>query len=101
MNDDKEFGILSCGQFPESDNYKWEVKPMFTTVDNSDISGGTLQTQIYELVSKNYSLEYENKELAKKIDNLETEIIKLLCKVEDLEEVIVKVCNEYILIDDD
>lgn len=101
MNDDKEFGILSCGQFPESDNYKWEVIPMYTTVDNSDNSGETLQTQIYDLMSKNYSLEYKNKELTEKVDSLESEIIGLLCKVADLEEIIIKVCEEYILIDDD
>ena len=100
MNDNKEFNILSYSQFSE-DNYKWEVIPMFTTIDNSNNSGESLQTQIYDLISKNYSLEYKNKELTEKIDNLETEIINLLFKVEDLEKIIIKICEEYILIDDD
>jgi len=101
MNGSKEFNMLSCGQFPRSLNYEWEVIPMATTIDNSSNSGESLQTQIYDLMSKNYSLEYKNKELTKKVDNLETEIINLLFKVEDLEKIIIKICEEYILIDDD
>ena len=102
MNDDKEFDILSYNQFSE-DNYKWEVKglPMSTIIDNSIDSRDSLQTQVYDLISKTYSLECENKELVEKIDNLETEIVKLLYKVEDLEEIIVKIYEKYILIDDD
>jgi len=100
MNDDKEFDMLTYDRFSE-DNYRWEVMPTSNTIDNSSNSGESLQTQIYDLVSRNYSLEYKNKELTEKVDNLESEIIQLLYKVENLEEVIVKVCEEYILVDDD
>lgn len=77
--------------------WNWEVIPSNkSTCINTDI-----QQQVYELVSKNYSLEYKNKELTNKINNLEAEVIELMCKVEDLQQIIIKICEDYILSDDD
>ena len=103
MNDEDITGLTveNVGSNPNpwgSGQWSWEVIPTNTKSISDDTN---IQQQIYELVSKNYSLEYKNKELTDKINNLEAEIIELMCKVEDLQQIIIKICEDYILSDDD
>lgn len=105
MNDDEDITSLSVGGVESigstspwsSGEWSWEVIP----TDKSTGNDMDIQQQVYELVSKNYSLEYKNKELTDKVNSLESELVELMCKVEDLQQIIIKICEDYILSDDD
>jgi hypothetical protein len=77
--------------------WSWEVIPS----DKSTYNNTDIQQQVYELVSKNYTLEYKNKELTTEVNNLETTVLNLMYRIEDLEQIVIKICDEYILNDDD
>lgn len=91
-------GLSTTGSNPwRSSEWSWDVIPS----NKSTCSDMDIQQQVYELVSKNYSLEYKNKELTDKINGLEAELIRVMCEVEDLQQIIIKICEDYILSDDD
>lgn len=100
MNDEDITGLsanVGSANPWSSGEWSWEVIPP----DKSTIDCTNIQQQVYELVSKNYSLEYKNKELKEEIDNLETTVLNLMYRIENLEQVVIKICEDYILNDDD
>ena len=103
--DDEDITSLSVGSVESIEsanpwsNGEWSCETI--PIDKSTSNDMDIQQQVYELVSKNYTLEYKNKELTDKLNSLESELLELMCKVEDLKEIIVKICEDYILSDDD
>ncbi|WP_287385640.1 hypothetical protein [Lachnospira sp.] len=100
MNDE-ELSLTSGPPITSLDNYSWQVIPTQTTFSTVDSSRENLQTQIYELTSKNYSLECQNKMLMDRINYLEQHIFGLLSKVDEMEQVIIKMYEKYALNNED